>query len=108
MQNLHKTLAWQFALIEYIVNVLSDDSAVSAKQLTHLRLCEPDGLAVRLDFKADIVRTVVYYNLFVHVLLLSFRDGYIISYLRRAIVKISLRFQGSRSWVFNAGRVTAA
>ena len=42
-----------------------------SKQATHLFLRQPDSFAVRLHLKTDIIRTLVNYNLFFHIRLVS-------------------------------------
>ena len=66
MQNLHKTLLWQFSLLKHITDVACDDRLITAKQTTHLVLGQPNGLAVGLDFHLHLLVRFVNNNLLVH------------------------------------------
>ena len=63
----------KFAFLENVGDMLCDYGSLASEQPTHLLLCQPDGLAVRLNLEADVVRRLVNHDLLVHVSLLSLR-----------------------------------
>ena len=53
---------FKFSLLEYIIDMTSDDCSVFLKQLRHLRLRQPNGFILKLNIYTGLTICRLVYN----------------------------------------------